>query len=102
MKIKLVYLARLHEVLGKSSEDVDLPSEVRDVEGLIEWLRKRGERWERELSSASRIRIAVDHKMAEANTPICDGAEVAFFPPVTGGRDPSPLVGEGEGEGGSQ
>jgi molybdopterin synthase sulfur carrier subunit len=32
-----------------------------------------------------RIRIAVDQAMARADTPLREGAEVAFFPPVTGG-----------------
>jgi molybdopterin synthase sulfur carrier subunit len=85
VKIKVIYLARLREVLGKSSEEIDLPSEVRDVAALTEWLRRRDARWQQELSATSRIRVAVDHKMAEARTPIRDGAEVAFFPPVTGG-----------------
>jgi molybdopterin synthase sulfur carrier subunit len=85
VKIKLVYLARLREVLGRSMEEVDIPSDVHDVAGVVEWLRKRGERWDRELASGSRIRVAVDHSMAESTTPVRDGAEVAFFPPVTGG-----------------
>jgi sulfur-carrier protein len=83
--VKLVYLARLREAMGKSSEEADVPSEVCDVAALIDWLRRRDERWQRELSPASRIRVAVDHQMAESETPIRDGAEVAFFPPVTGG-----------------
>ncbi|MGH8773521.1 MAG: molybdopterin converting factor subunit 1 [Burkholderiales bacterium] len=85
MRVELVYLARLREALGTSSEEVNLPAEIRDVASLADWLRSRGATWQRELSEESRIRIAVDHKMAEGNTPIRDGAEVALFPPVTGG-----------------
>jgi sulfur-carrier protein len=102
MKVRLVYLARLREALGKSDEQLDVPDEVRDVAGLVAWLRRRGANFEHELADVSRIRIAVDHKMAENGTAIRDGSEVAFFPPVTGGRGPSPLVGEGGGEGASQ
>jgi molybdopterin synthase sulfur carrier subunit len=85
MQVKLVYLARLREALGMSEEQVELPPDIRDVAQLAAWLRQRGAAWERELSAGSRIRMAVDHKMAESDTPIRDGAEVAFFPPVTGG-----------------
>jgi molybdopterin synthase sulfur carrier subunit len=85
MQVKLVYLARLREALGMSEEQVELPPEIRDVAALAAWLRQRGAAWERELSTGSRLRIAVDHKMAESDTPIRDGTEVAFFPPVTGG-----------------
>ncbi|HET6757565.1 MAG TPA: molybdopterin converting factor subunit 1 [Burkholderiales bacterium] len=110
MRVKLVYLARLREALGTSGEEVNLPAEIRDVTLLTDWLRQRGTTWQRELSAQSKIRIAVDHKIAEDNTPIRDGSEVAFFPPVTGGRTPSSLVGEacpepvewGGGEGASQ
>jgi molybdopterin converting factor small subunit len=31
------------------------------------------------------LRMAVDHAVARADTPLADGCEVAFFPPVTGG-----------------
>jgi molybdopterin synthase sulfur carrier subunit len=85
MRVKLVYLARLREALGTSGEEVDLPREIRDVAALTDWLRSRGATFERELSAQSKIRIAVDHKIAEGHTPIREGAEVAFFPPVTGG-----------------
>lgn len=85
MKVKLVYLARLREALGISEEQLDLPSDVRDVATLTGWLQSRGATWQREFSAQSKIRIAVDHKIAESDTPIHDGAEVAFFPPVTGG-----------------
>jgi molybdopterin converting factor small subunit len=31
------------------------------------------------------VRIAVNHAVADAATPVRDGDEVALFPPVTGG-----------------
>jgi molybdopterin synthase sulfur carrier subunit len=31
------------------------------------------------------VRVAVNHDLAGADTPIADGDEVALFPPVTGG-----------------
>ncbi|MGB6054326.1 MAG: MoaD/ThiS family protein, partial [Burkholderiaceae bacterium] len=37
------------------------------------------------LADGRALRMAYDHVMTDADTPIADGGEVAFFPPVTGG-----------------
>lgn len=83
--IEVLYFARLREVFGRERERVELPVNVKDVAGLTAWLRSRGEVWERELAPAKPVRIAVNQDMAAADTPVVNGDEVAFFPPVTGG-----------------
>ena len=83
--ISLLYFARLREALGVSSEQVDLPAEVSDVAGLVAWLRNRGGAWEDELAPGRAFRVAVNQDMADADTSLKDGDEVALFPPVTGG-----------------
>lgn len=85
MKIKLLYFARLREVFGMSTEDVALPDGVGDVAALVEWLRARGGAWATELAPGRAYRVSVNQDMALARTPLVDGAEVAIFPPVTGG-----------------
>lgn len=83
--LTLMYFARLREALGVSSEQVDLPADVRDVAGLTVWLRNRGGAWEAELAAGRAFRIAVNQDMADGVTALKDGDEVAIFPPVTGG-----------------
>lgn len=83
--VNLVYFARLREALGLNAEQVALPDDVRSVERLTQWLRRRGGTWEAELAPGKRVRVAVNLEMAEPDTSIADGDEVAFFPPVTGG-----------------
>ena len=83
--IEVLYFARLREVFGREREQVELPGNVQDVGGLTAWLRSRGDSWERELAPGRPVRIAVNQDMAAADTPVGDGDEVAFFPPVTGG-----------------
>lgn len=83
--LKLLYFARLREALGMASEEVALPTQVKNVSGLREWLRHRGDNWASELGPGKQVRVAVNQDMADQNTAIADGDEVAFFPPVTGG-----------------
>ena len=83
--IEVLYFARLREAFGREREQVELPGDVQDVAGLTAWLRSRGESWQRELAPGKPVRIAVNQDMAAADTPVGNGDEVAFFPPVTGG-----------------
>jgi sulfur-carrier protein len=83
--IHLVYLARLRDVLGTAAENVDLPREVSTVRALLAWLAQRGGAWTQELAPGRAVRVAVNHDVARADTPIRAGDEVALFPPVTGG-----------------
>ena len=83
--ITVLYFARLRESLGLSSEQIALPSTVRDLEGLRAMLVARGGAWAQELAGGGSVRAAVNQVMAVGDVPITDGDEVAFFPPVTGG-----------------
>ena len=83
--IRLVYLARLRDALGTATESVDLPRDVATVRGLLAWLSQRGGAWTHELAPGRAVRIAVNHDIAQNDTPIRAGDEVALFPPVTGG-----------------
>lgn len=83
--VTLLYFARLREALGTAREELALPESVIDIATLREALVSRGGAWAQELSQTKRIRMAVNQDMASADTPINDGDEIAFFPPVTGG-----------------
>jgi molybdopterin synthase sulfur carrier subunit len=85
MKVQLLYFARLREALGRQAEEAALPAGVSDVGALLEWLRSRGGAWAVELAPGRAFRVAVDQQMASAQTRLREGAEVAVFPPVTGG-----------------
>lgn len=83
--VKLVYLARLREILGLAAESIELPREVATVAALLAWLRARGGAWAAELAPGRAVRVAVNHDVARGDTPVRAGDEVALFPPVTGG-----------------
>ena len=83
--LTILYFARLREVLGVSTEQVDLPQDARDIASLTQWLRTRGGAWDAELAPSKVFRVAVNQVISDAQTPLADGDEIAFFPPVTGG-----------------
>jgi molybdopterin synthase sulfur carrier subunit len=83
--VTLLYFARLREALGTAREELALPESVIDVASLREALVSRGGAWAQELGPSKSLRTAVNQDMASADTPVADGDEIAFFPPVTGG-----------------
>ncbi|MFZ6747690.1 molybdopterin converting factor subunit 1 [Undibacterium sp. Ren11W] len=85
MKIQLRFFASVREKLGTSEETVVLPEQVKTVGDVRLWLVARGGVWAEVLAEGRALRMAYNQQMTEAATSIVDGAEVAFFPPVTGG-----------------
>ena len=85
MTIQILYFASLREKLGCNVESLSLPAQVTTVQALRELLAARGGVWQEAFVDSARLRAAVDQAMAQEQTPIHAGSEVAFFPPVTGG-----------------
>ncbi len=85
MKLKLRFFASLREGLGLSEESVTTPSEVNTISDLRAHLIQRGNPWAEVLASTKVIRCALNQQMVNDSAPLEEGAEVAFFPPVTGG-----------------
>lgn len=83
--VRILYFARLREVLGCAEESLSLPAEVITVRDLIALLRARGADWEAELGGARVFRVAINQELAFPSDVIPPQAEVAIFPPVTGG-----------------
>ena len=56
-----------------------------DTDALLAQLRTRGEPWFSALAPEKVFKIVVNRQLIHTNTPIADGAEIGFLPPVTGG-----------------
>jgi molybdopterin synthase sulfur carrier subunit len=85
MRVTILYFAGLREAVGMASEACELPDDVDTTTRLRAWLRTRGGAWEIALGAGRNVGAAVDQRMARGDATITDGAEIAFFPPVTGG-----------------
>jgi len=83
--IKILYFARLREQLATAGEELPAAAGLATVGDLAALLRGRGGIWSDLLAEGETILAAVNQEMARPETPIKDGDEVAFFPPVTGG-----------------
>ena len=82
---KLIYFAWVRERIGKPSEDVELPAEVRTVRDLLGWLKGRGEEYEEALRFPEAIRVAIDQEHVKHAAQIGNAREIGLFPPMTGG-----------------
>jgi molybdopterin synthase sulfur carrier subunit len=83
MKLRIRYFASLRELLG-SAETLELPDGV-DVAAARDALIALDERHAAALARTRAVRCALDLVLCDEAAPLHDDAELAFFPPVTGG-----------------
>jgi len=81
----VLYFAWLRQKIGTDKEAVTVPEDVATVGELIDWLKAQSPGHADAFANAKYVRAAVNHEFATLETPVKQGDEVAFFPPVTGG-----------------
>jgi len=85
MQIQVLFFAGLRERLGVSQETLQLPSGVLTIASVRRSLIARGGTWAEALAEGRNVRVALDHRLVDQDAALHEGAELAFFPPVTGG-----------------
>ena len=85
MKLELRFFASLREALGVSQESIVIPDSIKTIADLRAHLVQRGNPWSEVLAQGKVLRCALNQVMVDVSTPLQENAEVAFFPPVTGG-----------------
>lgn len=83
--IKVLFFARLREQLETEMLEFEASPELPDIAAIIKLLKQRGAEWAEVLGDEQMVLVAVNQEVADAETAVKDGDEVAFFPPVTGG-----------------
>ena len=84
-QVRLLYFAWIRERVGCAEEVVEVPADIVDVAGLVQWLRERGQEYESAFADPQTVRAAIDQQHVKADAAIAGAREIAFFPPVTGG-----------------
>jgi len=77
------YFAAIREALGTGSERV--ATQAATLSALRDELIARGGAYASALARGRAVRMALDQVLSDEAAALRDGAEVAFFPPVTGG-----------------
>ena len=83
MKVQVKYFASIREAIGVPSEQVETAAAT--LGELRTELFARSAAHAQSLARGRALRMALNQVMAEESMALTDGAEVAFFPPVTGG-----------------
>jgi molybdopterin synthase sulfur carrier subunit len=83
MKIQVRYFAALREALG-ATEKIEVPAGT-SIATLRDSLAARSGRHGELLARGRAVRCALDQRLCAEDAVLAEGAEVAFFPPVTGG-----------------
>jgi sulfur-carrier protein len=81
--LRVLYFARLRERFGVAEEQFEFAGAT--AADLVAALQSRGGAWAEELAAGRAFRVAVNQDIVALDSPLSDGAEVAIFPPVTGG-----------------
>lgn len=84
--MRVLYFAWLREKIGQG-EDVfaTLPADVTTPRQLMGWLRGQSAGYTAAFANEALIRCAIDQDFCALDTEFGNAAEIAFFPPVTGG-----------------
>jgi molybdopterin synthase sulfur carrier subunit len=83
MKVQLRYFASIREALGTGGESFD--TQAGTLAALRAELVARGGAYADALAPGKSVRVALNQTMSDETASLTEGAEVGFFPPVTGG-----------------
>ncbi len=82
--ITVRFFARYREQLNCEQLQLETGDYPKTVSLLRQQLAEKGSNWQEVLMSNHTL-IAINQAMIRADHELCEGDEVAFFPPVTGG-----------------
>ncbi len=83
--MRVLYFAKVREIIGLPEENIDLPSNVQTVEDFLDYLISKENKYDLALSNKETIHIACDENHVDKDFILKNTKEIAIFPPVTGG-----------------
>lgn len=83
--LRVLYFAGVREALGVGEELLDPPPEAATIAALVDWLATLDAAHHAAFADRARLRAAIDGRFVAMDALLGEPAEVALFPPVTGG-----------------
>jgi molybdopterin synthase sulfur carrier subunit len=83
MKVQILYFASIREAVGTGTESLETAATT--IAALRDELIARGGGYADSLARGKALRAALNQTLSDESAVLVEGAEVAFFPPVTGG-----------------
>jgi sulfur-carrier protein len=83
--MKILYFAKFRQVIGRGSDELELPADVKTVSVLIDYLKGRDEGIAAAFGDLRTLKVAINQSHASLDASLEGATEIAFFPPVTGG-----------------
>ena len=80
MRVRVKYFASFRDMTGKTEETLEVPEGI-TVEGLREHIKGLYVK----MARREQVLVAVNGVFVPLETVVREGADVAFFPPVSGG-----------------
>ena len=83
--MKILYFARLRQIIGRGQDEVEIPTDVKTISALIDFLKSKDERVAEAFGDLRTLKVAINQKHTTLDAQLQGATEIAFFPPVTGG-----------------
>lgn len=83
--MKVLYFARFRQVIGRASDEIDVPADVTTVGALLDHLIATDEACAAAFANRKVVRAAMNQEHVQLDHGLAGAREIAFFPPVTGG-----------------
>lgn len=83
--MKILYFARFRQIIGRGSDEIEIPVDIKTVRTLIDFLKARDDLVAEAFGDLRTLKVAINQNHTALDASLEGATEVAFFPPVTGG-----------------
>ena len=82
--MKIIFFAKIRELIGKEEENITFPENVRTVNDMVSFLKEYNKIYYNVFENYDFF-VACDEELVDMDHNISKTKEIAIFPPVTGG-----------------
>jgi molybdopterin synthase sulfur carrier subunit len=82
--MKIIFFAKIRELIGKEEENITFPKDVSTVNDMVLFLKEYNNIYYNVFENYDFL-IACDEELVDMDHKISKTKEIAIFPPVTGG-----------------